>query len=160
MQRRVANNDFKAHSAGCNTSSRVPQAPTSVHQVQPRIDPGYVELCDFVTSADDVLVVRRFHSAHARAILQLQDNITHKEEQLGDLDDETRAAVVSSRDLESLRNDPTRERQQLIRDIRALLEEYGKCSTEPRILCHRAALNTEGIERHLSQDICSHEPSF
>lgn len=127
MPSRVANHDLEAHTDTQLTMSQSPQLR------QPWADAGYPSLCDFIASADNVLVIRRFDSVHARVILQLQDEISQKEEELGRLDERTRRAIESRRDLGTMRYDPLDERQQLIREVRAVLKEYGERKARPTI---------------------------
>ncbi|KAF6818892.1 phytase [Colletotrichum plurivorum] len=43
---------------------------------------GYNEFVDFLSSDDDIFILRRFDAAHARVLLHLQDQVSQLEKSL------------------------------------------------------------------------------
>lgn len=110
-----------------NTSTSFTAIPmNALPSRRPWEDAGYPKLCEFIASADNVLVLRRFNKLHARALLQLQDEIAEQEERINQQDDETRAEVdPKKRHLDTMRADPHDERQRTLKELRGQLTEYG-----------------------------------
>lgn len=98
---------------------------SSQHQLRkPWIDAGYPKLCEDIASAENLLLVRRFNKLHARAILQLQDEIVRKEEDL-DMIDAHYQEPGSEKNSGTMRQDLSVKRQSIIREVRSMLKEYG-----------------------------------
>lgn len=89
---------------------------------KPRILRGYPALSTFVSSDDDLFVVRRFEKLGARVILRMQDRIAYLEEELIEQD---KLAREKNLDSGTFRYEPEwAPRQQIMNELSWRLREY------------------------------------
>ena len=84
---------------------------------------GYPALCTFVSSDDNLFVVRRFEKLGARVILRMQDRIAYLEEELIEQD---RLAREKNCDSGTFRYETLARRQQIMDEVSWRLKEYRK----------------------------------
>lgn len=133
---------------------RLPQTPIATPTPLPDLErtlekpplTGYPSFSAVISSDPDLQIYRRFDRLSARNILYLQSELLEAERRLDEFDavDQTDAAIHGNLDVMlSIRcwesfarkaragNARERERMELIRQIRELVKEYRKCSSQP-----------------------------
>lgn len=87
---------------------------------------GYPAFAEWMASADDFMVLRRFSKLNARVLLMMQDEIVQKEEELDQLDAETRKRCGMEGNSSTLRFEPCPRRRELVEEAKTLLKEYSE----------------------------------
>lgn len=87
---------------------------------------GYRAFCEFAASSGDAFVLRRFNRLNARVILSMQDEIVQYETELEMLEQKCMKAEEATERNSSMRYDPQPRRQEIIRNLRIVLQEYSK----------------------------------
>ena len=82
---------------------------------------GYPRLAAFLTLDKNFTIVRCFDNLHMRVLLEQQDKLAELEEQLDHCDDQDKIQL----NLSSRRQNISRERRELLDQIKHELKEYG-----------------------------------
>ena len=83
----------------------------------------YPRLAAFLALDRDFTVFKRFDYLHMRSLLEQQDKLAELQEKLNRCDD----AELIQLGLSSRRQDGNPERQELLQQVKAKLQEYNKC---------------------------------
>ncbi|TEA14909.1 hypothetical protein C8034_v002732 [Colletotrichum sidae] len=84
---------------------------------------GYTQFIEFMASDDDILVLRRFDTAHIRVLVHLQDQIHQLEGRLESVEQRRSSESVKRGKQDAARGDP--ETEKVINEMRMRLGEYG-----------------------------------
>ncbi|RYP39359.1 hypothetical protein DL767_002270 [Monosporascus sp. MG133] len=95
---------------------------------------GYRRYADFISSDDDIFILRRFSSLNVRVALALQDQISVLEEQLGELDrwHSRRNAVDVNNG--SFRHEPIEAREEVLTKITKKISKYNEVILQQSML--------------------------
>ena len=94
---------------------------------------GYQSFSAFVASDNDFFILRRFGALSARVLLGLQDELTCLEQDLNELEKNTREESAPDGHNGSFRDEPQEGRQVLVCHAQRLLRQY--IMSQP-LLCH------------------------
>ena len=88
---------------------------------------GYRSFCEFVSSDEDLFVLRRFGTLSARVLLNLQDQLVILEGRLEDIERQVRQRGTPDVNNGSFRQDSQAQRKEIISEAQRVLREYSKC---------------------------------
>lgn len=128
---------MKSHKIG----SAPDPAPPELRQSKAFRSMGYRAFSAFLAADNDALVVRKFGTLHARALLMLQDEIVQLEDELATMDSQCAEQEVEEADEYRFHNGSFRgdrlwnkERSALMHRLVVTLEQYGRNGDMPPTL--------------------------
>jgi hypothetical protein len=93
---------------------------------------GYRQYSEFLSSDEDLLIVRRFGVLNARVLLSLQDRVSELEDELEDFDDKHSRKGPEEYNNGSFRMD-FEDRKEILGEIATALSQYSKTLFEQRL---------------------------
>lgn len=98
---------------------------------------GWPAFARFAAFDDDLLVLRRFDVASTRVLLAMQDSVSVLEERLHALDQEHSSLGSPHLNNGSFREEHSKQRKEVMRDLRSELLEYSEHTASLPAICER-----------------------
>ncbi|ETS78042.1 hypothetical protein PFICI_10104 [Pestalotiopsis fici W106-1] len=128
-----------------NEHEQVPQSADREFESKPWKYVGYKGYVDFLSSDDDLFILRRFNALNTRIALVKQDKISELEQRLAEIDEQHRQRDAPDVNNGTIRDD-LEERRLLLNDISDEIYRYNKIVLQQSRLREYPAASTSDIK--------------